>query len=109
MNILENLTKEQIVEKFGKGIDAPYIHVGRAALGGQPIVTVCLKHIEDWANGIMQNEVYGYFNIEENGTIENWARFSNKLRKMRKFTAKNLDDAINRINLHVQIAKKELM
>ncbi len=101
-NILENLSADDIIKDVHAGIDAPYIHVGRTALGGTPIITVCLKAKKDWSHGILENEIYAYWNIDENGTVENWSRFSRDIPKHRKFKAKSLVDAIERINKHVQ-------
>jgi len=106
MNILENLTKEEIIKIAHDKIDAPFVHVGRAALSRTPIVTVCLKAKSDWDHGIMENEIYAYWHIEEDGTVENWSKFSRDLQKQRKFKVASLEAAIERINLNVQRAKK---
>ena len=108
MNIFENLSKEAIIKIAHDGIDAPFVHVGRAALGGTPIVTVCLKAKKDWANGIMENEIYAYWNIDNNGTVENWSKFRRTMQKQRKFRAKSWKAAIERININVLLTKKTL-
>jgi len=109
MNIInEYLTKEKIIEIAHAEIDAPFVHVGRAALGGTPIVTVCLKAKPDWANGIMENETYAYWHIDEDGTVENWSKFSRDLPKQRKFKAKSWKAAMERINSNVQAVKEIL-
>jgi len=101
MDILNDYTKEEIIKAAHEGIDAPYVHVERAALGGTPIITVCLTPKEDWPHKIMQNSPSGYWHIDESGTVENWGRFGARIQKQRKFKAKNLEDAIIRINQYV--------
>lgn len=105
MDILENITKDEIIETAGKKIDVPYLHVGLSALGRTPIITVCLKPKEDWAHGIMQNEHHAWWNIDEDGTVENWGKFTNSFPKHRKFKAKSIEDAMIRINTYIQAVK----
>ena len=77
-----------------------FISATISTLGGENEVTVMLAVStttkENWANGIFENSKYRRFSIENDGTVENFT--VSGLDKVRKFTAKSVDDLIARLN-----------
>ncbi len=51
---------------------------------------------EKWINNIFENSSYRRFSIYNDGTIENFV--CSGLPKVRKFTAKTVDDLIDKLN-----------
>jgi hypothetical protein len=69
-------------------------------LGGKDNVSIMLavsiEAKENWKYGIFENSNYRRFSIDNDGTVENFT--TSGLDKVRKFTAKSVDDLIERLN-----------
>ncbi len=77
----------------------PYVHVQHSTLGGAEnvaiLLTISLDPKHTWANGILHNSRYAMIHIDNDGRVE---QFSGYQIKLRKFTAKNMAQVIDKIN-----------
>lgn len=77
----------------------PYVGVGHSTLGGienvSIFVTISLDPRHAWANGILENSRYARIHVHNDGTVE---QISGYQLKLRKFTAKNMAQVIDKIN-----------
>jgi len=93
-------TAQSIVERLKEEINSPFVNAYVSTLGGRENVSILLavsqETKEEWANGIFENSSYRRFHIDNDGTVENFT--CSKLSKVRKFTAKSIDDLICRLN-----------
>lgn len=82
----------------------PYVNIQYSTLGGEDrasfIVTVSLQPRTEWNNGILQNSDYANFRIDKHPTGYVAENFSGYLPKCRKFTAKSIDELINKLNIY---------
>ena len=77
----------------------PYVHVQHSTLGGIEnvaiLLTISLDPKHTWSNGILQNSRYAMIHIDNDGRVE---QFSGHQISLRKFTAKNMAQVIDKIN-----------
>lgn len=82
-------------------IKCPWVRVLISTLGGRErpslIIKVSLDAADTWVNGIWMNSRFYIFNIDYDGTVENYT-CSHKLKKIRKKKVKSLDAGIKYIN-----------
>lgn len=92
-------TVEEEMEKIRKGLNFPYVQVSKDTLGGDKHVTIMIRISkqpkEDWSYNIFQNSPHANISIERNRTVE---CFGGRGLKMRKFKAKSIEQAIEKIN-----------
>lgn len=88
-----------MVEVQLQNLRFPYVYVYHSTLGGADnvsiLLTVSLDPKHTWSNGILQNSRYAQIHISNNGVVE---QFSGSRLKLRKFTAKNISQIIEKIN-----------
>jgi cytosine/uracil/thiamine/allantoin permease len=94
-------TAAAFVEQLKEKLDFySFISAKVSTLGGYTSVTIMLvvstTTKENWAFGILENSDYRRFAIYNDGTVENFT--TSGLPKVRKFTAKSIDDVIAKIN-----------
>jgi hypothetical protein len=99
---------DALVKKFKAEVDAPFVNAYVSTLGGDEkatlMLTVAMEPKEEWPNKILQNSTYFQMSIYRNGTMD---MFSGHMPvKFRKSQAKNIDDAIKRINDYIKKAKQ---
>lgn len=91
---------QSLADRLKEELFYSFISVRISTLGGDDNVTIMLAAStttkENWANGIFENSDYRRFSIENDGTVENFT--TSGLSKVRKFTAKSVDDLITRLN-----------
>ena len=102
---------DSTVEKIKSGIKAPYVNAYKSTLGGVDrtsiLITVSLDPKDSWNNGILQNSWYSQFHYNVDGSLENFSGHY-KIPKMRKTKAKNVDDAIVKINKYIELQGESL-
>lgn len=90
---------EQVKATILSNLRFPWVFGEVSTLGGRDNVTIMIKISKDpqylWANGILHNSTYAMFHIDSNGVVE---QFSGYKLKLRKFTAKNVSQIIEKIN-----------
>ena len=93
-------TAQALVDKLKEELFYSFIGTWISELGGKDEVTIMLVGStttkEEWTNGILENSDYRRFSIHNDGTVENFT--TSGLDKVRKFTAKSVDDLITRLN-----------
>jgi len=93
-------TAQAFIDKLKEELTYPFISAVISTLGGSGNVTIMLcvsvQRKEDWKNGILQNSMYRRFSIFNDGTVENFN--STGLTKIRKFTAKSVEDIVTRLD-----------
>jgi len=91
---------QNLVDLLRSKLNFPFISVSISTLGGKENVTIMLsvskEAKEDWEYNIFENSNYRRFSIENDGTVENFV--TSGLSKVRKFTAKSVEDLITRLN-----------
>lgn len=101
--------KAAIVKFFNSRIKAAVVSTSISTLGGDArasaIIKLSLDPKSKWPNGIYQNSRYAMFDIDRQGTIENFQPFGRGPGKMRRCTATSLIDAANRINKFISSQK----
>lgn len=100
-NSLFNIeTAQDVVDRLKKELFYAFISVSISTLGGAENVSIMLcgstTTKENWAYGILENSDYRRFSIDNDGTVENFT--TSGLDKVRKFTAKSVDDLIAKLN-----------
>jgi hypothetical protein len=100
MNDIFNFTNaDDFRNKLVSGLNFPFVSCSISTLGGREniscILTISTEAKETWANGILENSQYARVHISKNGIVEH---FSGWKLKLRKFTGKNLDNIIEKIN-----------
>jgi hypothetical protein len=104
-----NLDIDQITSAAARIINAPWVRVSWGACGFDTIfIRVSLQSPEEWAWKIMENSTNAGFKITRDGTVENWLRFSRGFPKMRLSRGNAMEQALQRINIHVQQARAAL-
>jgi hypothetical protein len=94
-------TAQAVVDRLMTELDRySFVSTRISTLGGNDNVTIMLavstESKGNWLNGIFENSNYRRFSIENDGTVENFT--TSGLDKVRKFTAKSVDDLITRLN-----------
>jgi hypothetical protein len=93
-------TAQDFVDSLKEELTYPFIAARISELGGKENVTIMLavsiEPKEIWKNGIFENSMYRRFSIENDGTVENFT--ASDLPKIRKFTAKSVEDIATRLN-----------
>jgi len=100
-NSLFNIhSAQELVDRLKKELNYPFILAYASKLGGDHNITIMLAVStttkENWESGIFENSQYRRFSIFNDGTVENFT--ASGMTKVRKFTAKSIDDLINRLN-----------
>ena len=84
----------------------PLVIVKVSVLGGKKnaalMILLAFDPKSEWQNNIMENSRYARISIDRNGVMEN---FSGSVPKMRKATAKDLDDAIAKLKKYIDKVK----
>ncbi|MBU0599035.1 hypothetical protein KKF61_08700, partial [Patescibacteria group bacterium] len=92
-------TIKEDVEQLKKGLKFAYVGVRTSSLGGNErpsiLITISTSKRENCTNGILENSKYAKIHITHNGVVE---QFSGWQLKLRKFTAKDIPHAIQKIN-----------
>jgi hypothetical protein len=95
-----------VVNKLQTGIKAPWVRVNKSTLGGptraSAMITVSLDPKNDWINDILQNSRYFNMSYNIDGTLELFSG-GHKMPKFRKTKAKNVEDAIGKINKFIAL------
>lgn len=96
--------ENDIKRDIEKEIEAPFVTTQMSSLGGKEnasiIITVSLDPEREWENGILENSRFLRFHLERNGELENFT-VGMGIDKMRKKNVKSIDDAIDKINRHI--------
>ena len=100
-NSLFNIDNVQnVVDRLKTELKSPFISVKISTIGGNEnvaiLVAMSIEPKENWTNGIFSNSNYRRFDISNNGITENF--INSEMPKVRKFTAKTVDDLIIRLN-----------
>lgn len=109
-----NLIREEL-----NGV-APFVQVQKAAMGNSMIMLlISFEPKTEWHYGYVENSNYMRISIEQNGVVECFTQslykkggrntFEGRLPiKLRKFTAKTLDKAIEKLSQHFDKVKDGL-
>jgi len=94
-------TAQKLVDRLRSELDFySFVSARISTLGGNDNVAIMLAVSTEtkgnWQNGIFENSNYRRFSIFNDGTVENFT--TSGLNKVRKFTAKSVDDLITRLN-----------
>ena len=93
-------TAQSLADKLKEELYYSFIGTRISTLGGNDEVTIMLVGStttkENWQGGILENSDYRRFSIHNDGTVENFT--TSGLNKVRKFTAKSVDDLITKLN-----------
>jgi len=93
-------TAQILTDMLRKELNFPFISVSISMLGGKDNITIMLAYSteskETWEYDIFENSNYRRFSIFNDGTVENFT--TSGLKKVRKFTAKSVEDLIDRLN-----------
>ena len=96
---LDSSTIKKDVEQLKQGLKFAYVSIQTSSLGGveRPsiLITISTSKRDNWANGILENSNYAKIHISHTGVVEH---FSGWRLKLRKFTAKDIPHAIQKIN-----------
>jgi len=100
-NSLYNIeTAQELVDRLKEELYYSFISATISKLGGEEnpciMLAVSTTTKENWANGIFENSDYRRFSIDNDGTVENFT--TSGLSKVRKFTAKSVDNLIEKLN-----------
>ena len=104
---------ETIRKKIERGLDAPHAKVNVSRLGGKENTAIMIKATLDpkneWTNNIFENSRYfqvSFYMDTSKSNLEMFAK-SHKIegKKMRKQKAKNVDEAIRKINTWISKVK----
>jgi len=91
---------QNLVDRLRSELDFSFISASMSMLGGKDNITIMLavsiEAKENWPGDIFENSNYRRFSIFNDGTVENFT--TSGLSKVRKFTAKSVDDLIARLN-----------
>ena len=101
-------TQEKWMKEIEKGINAPYVSVGKSAIGGDSImIRLSLDKESTWSNKIYQNSRYSQFHLERDGSLEQFAKkFS--LAKFRKSKVKTPKATVDKINAYLKKVDEEV-
>jgi len=93
-------TAQSVVNRLVNELFYSFISVSISTLGGADNVTIMLcgstTTKENWEYGILENSNYRRFSIFNDGTVENFT--TSGLSHIRKFTAKDVDGLIAKLN-----------
>ncbi len=91
----------EIINKFKTHIHAAFVNGSVMSLGRDDkatiYLTISLDPKDKWSNGIIENSRYFKLSLQRNGEMELFSGGTRKLR-FRKTKAKNIDDAILKLN-----------
>ena len=102
-----NDAKIKLINQYIKNnLKAPVIYSNVSTLGGYDKAAIMIKlsldNRDTWAHGIFENSRSLYFSIDIDGTVKCFCQsYKIQAAKFRKAHAKNLIDAVNRINKYL--------
>ena len=95
----------EIKQAVKTGIKAACVYANKSSLDtimSTIFVKLSLDNPQNWTNGYIENSRYMQFTIDQNGTIEQFVKSYKIAKNFRKQHAKNLIDAVNRINKYLE-------
>lgn len=110
--IFDETNVEEVYEKIEEGIKAPWVKVFKTSIGkGKHIIfKVSLDKKEDWPNNIYENSRNFQFSLDADSTKSNLELYTKDYKikeKFRKTKVKSVEDAIKKVNIYLEKAKKE--
>lgn len=101
--------RKAVADYVRKNINAPYVSVVVATLGGVARAAVMIKVSLDekrkWPNAILHNSRYFMMSLERDGELEQFSSHYKLPKKFRKAKVKSLGDAVVKINKYISQIK----
>ena len=103
-----NADDTTLIDKVKTIIHSPYVKAQISTLGGPEraslTIWTSLQPKEQWTNNIYHNSPYAIFHVWHDGSMDATAQYT--MPKFRKTRVKSVDDALNKINAYLEIAKQ---
>lgn len=104
-SIFDYDSADEVVKKLKALLHVPHVGANKSALGGKEqtsiLLGISLDQKDTWPNGIYDNSRYVRIHIFNSGVVELISSSYKIPKKLRKFTAKSVDDLIAKLNKYL--------